>query len=167
VFLQRRQEHRQRQFGVFRVLMSTRASGLAPDHVQALNMIDVEFYGRGKTTRDVLEAWKAYLDHLNGNVLTGHAWATRRDDLLFDLLQKMGAYLGYHFDKTELRRTSYFPRGYGAKEWEQQQIRELALALLKGERSLPVCLPAPPVHDTPSHSVPKGDSPDRPDLPVK
>jgi hypothetical protein len=30
---------------VFRTLMTTRASRMAPDHVQALNMIDVEFAG--------------------------------------------------------------------------------------------------------------------------
>src|SRR5439155_23554849 len=45
VWLDRRKEKRQRQFLIFQTLMATRASGLAPEHVQALNMIDVEFYG--------------------------------------------------------------------------------------------------------------------------
>lgn len=30
---------------LFQILMSTRASRLSPDHVQALNMIDLVFYG--------------------------------------------------------------------------------------------------------------------------
>ena len=43
--LQQSRERRQRKVHVFRTLMATRAAALAPDHVQALNVIDVEFYG--------------------------------------------------------------------------------------------------------------------------
>jgi hypothetical protein len=65
LWLERRKQRRLRQLETFRTLMATRASGLAPDHVKALNMIDVEFYGSDKGSKAVLQAWRAYLDHLN------------------------------------------------------------------------------------------------------
>jgi hypothetical protein len=57
-FLERRRREAERKSWIFKTLMATRASTLAPEHVQALNMIDIEFYGRNKRSRDVVEAWK-------------------------------------------------------------------------------------------------------------
>src|SRR5439155_20895164 len=131
-------------------------SGLAPEHVQALNMIDVEFYGADQSTRAVVDAWKVYLDFLNTPAPTSPAWGARREELLVDILQKMASHLGYYFDKTDIKRTSYFPQGYGAAEWEQQQIRQLMLALLKGERALPVT-GAPP-GGPPALPTPRNDA---------
>ena len=104
-------------------------------------MIDVEFYGTDRSSRAVVDAWKVYLDHLNAPTVTEDAWGPKREELLVDLLQKMAGHLDYHFDKSDIKRTSYFPRGYGDAEWEQQQIRRLLLSLLKGERSLPISAP--------------------------
>jgi hypothetical protein len=134
LWLERRKQRRLRQLETFRTLMATRASGLAPDHVKALNMIDVEFYGSDKGSKAVLQAWRAYLDHLNMAATPSEAWGTRREDLLVDLLQAMAMHLGFEFDRTAIRRTSYFPRGYGEAELEQLEIRKLLLAILRGER---------------------------------
>ncbi len=143
VGLEKRKE--KRQLSIFQTLTATRASGLAPAHVQALNMIDVEFYGTDKGTRAVVDAWKVYLDFLNTPAEPSKAWGAKREELLVDLLQKMASHLGFHFDKTDIKHTSYFPQGYSAAEWEQQQIRQLVLALLKGERALPVSQAQPSV----------------------
>lgn len=59
-----------------------------------------------------------------------------------DLLQTMATQLGYQFDRTEIKRTSYMPRGYGDAELDYQEVRKLLLALLRGERGLPVYTPA-------------------------
>jgi|SRR5690625_93792 len=64
VWLEKYREKRRLRLAIFKDLMATRATRLAPDHVQALNMIDVEFYGTDKKSTAVLRAWKAYLDHL-------------------------------------------------------------------------------------------------------
>ena len=69
LWLERRKERQRRQMETFRTLMATRASGLDPDHVKTLNMIDIEFHGTDKSSIAVIEAWKAYLDHLNTRVL--------------------------------------------------------------------------------------------------
>ena len=65
-------EKHRRKLRIFYTLMGTRAIRLSPEHVQALNMIDIEFYGRkifgftyqSKAEKEVQNAWKEYLDHL-------------------------------------------------------------------------------------------------------
>ena len=56
-------EQRGRKLWVFKTLMATRAATVSADHVQALNMIDLEF--REKRYKRVTVAWKTYLDHLS------------------------------------------------------------------------------------------------------
>src|SRR5690349_11944146 len=82
--LQRRREKRQRRLHVFKTLMATRASGLAPDHVQALNMIDIEFHGSDARSKAVLNAWKAHLDQLTSQQVDAAVWGARREDLFVD-----------------------------------------------------------------------------------
>lgn len=136
--LQRRRERRDRQVYVFRTLMTTRASGLAPEHVQALNMIDIEFHGSDKRSKAVLNAWKAYLDQLGVPQTDSAFWHAKKEDLFVDLLYEMSRYLSYDFDKTHIRRTSYFPKGYGELELDQFELRKGLLSLMRGERSLPI-----------------------------
>lgn len=136
--LQRRREQRQRRQQVFKTLMATRASGLAPEHVQALNMIDIEFYGADSKSKAVLNAWKAYLDHLNSSQANAEIWLTKKEDLFVDLLYEMARHVGFEFDKTHIRRTSYFPKGIGDVETDQYVIRKGVAAILSGKSSLPI-----------------------------
>lgn len=136
-YLQDRREKRDRRFRAFQILMATRAANLTPEHVEALNIIDVAYYGTDRKSKDVVEAHKVYLDHLNRPTAL-ETWSPRREELMVDLLQKMAVSLGYDFDKVTIRRTAYNPQGFGDRDWESLQIRQLVLALLKGERWLPV-----------------------------
>lgn len=143
MFIERRKERRQRQLALFRTLMTTRASGLAPDHVTALNTIDIEFYAKDAKSKAVLSAWKAYLDHLSsGDDPPDKAWHTRREDLLIDLLHQMAIKLGYDFDKTAIRRTVYFPKGYGDVEGDQFKIRKGLVSVLEGKKPIAVTIEA-------------------------
>jgi hypothetical protein len=45
---------------VFRTLMRTRRMRLNPDHVGALNLVEIEFYRQA----DVIAAWETYWEHL-------------------------------------------------------------------------------------------------------
>ncbi|MEG6016919.1 DUF6680 family protein [Enterobacter hormaechei] len=73
--LEQFRERKQSRLSIFRTLMSTRAQRLHREHVQALNMIDLEFYGRKlpiiriryqtKKEQTVTHAWKSYNSHLN------------------------------------------------------------------------------------------------------
>lgn len=72
-WIERTQERERRKSWVFHQLMATRRARLSPDHVQALNMIDLAFYGRRdagthrptRTEIAVTDAWHVYLDHLS------------------------------------------------------------------------------------------------------
>lgn len=52
-------EKRERRTHVFKTLMATRATRLSADHVVALNMIDVEFYGNKTEDKAVIRAWNS------------------------------------------------------------------------------------------------------------
>lgn len=163
--LDRRRAVEARRLELFRSLMATRASGLAPEHVRALNMIDVEFTGRDNKSRDVLRAWKAYVDHLN-TPAGSEVWGARREDMLVELLYNMAVALGYDFDKTHIRRTSYFPKGYGDLEWDQLQMRKSLLSVLQGKASLPIWL-TNGADNRSAASEGIGESPEPPQLPQR
>ncbi len=99
---------------VFTTLIATRGNILHYRHVEALNLIDVEFSDASET--DIRDAWKKYLDHLNIHLpdetqepnaakrtQLENQHEERRKDFLAELLQKMGSRLEYKFDFTYLK----------------------------------------------------------------
>jgi len=146
-------EKRNRRLNVFKRLMATRGATLSPGHVEALNMIDLEFAGRGKKNEQVRRGWREYLDHLGSLSQDPEqqrqdmpAWTQRTGDLLADLLVDMGKAVGYDFDRVQIRRGIYIPIGHANFELETQAIRRLLIQLLAGERTLPLdvrSLPSP------------------------
>src|SRR2546426_5287873 len=148
-------DRKQRRFRVYRTLMASRARRLAPDHVEALNLIDVEFHGSDKKSKSVLSAWKAYLDHLNTDREPNTAvWDSKKDDLFVDLLYEMSRHVGYDFDKTHIRRTSYYPIGHGDVEVDQYIIRKALRGILEGKLSFPIRLTEPPPATPPTQPPP-------------
>lgn len=134
---------------VFYALMATRAAKVSGEHVRALNRIDIEWFGRHvfrshhttKIEREVLDAWKQYLDHLNtpadavGGILT---WAATGDELFNDLLYFISKSLGYDFDKVTLKRGAYYPIAHGKQEADQEQIKKGLMAWLDGSKPVSV-----------------------------
>lgn len=131
-------EERGRKLWIFKTLMATRAATVSPEHVQALNMIDLEFHSdqyRGVTT-----AWKTYLDHLNSYPKEDERrqviWSERNIDLLATLLMVMGKALGYEFDEVHVRKGIYFPKAHGDIDVENRLIRRGLVELLLGNKAL-------------------------------
>jgi Family of unknown function (DUF6680) len=110
---------------------------MVPDHVRALNMIDLEFSDQSSGSKRVVSAWKAYMHHLN-DTRFGDGWVHRQEELLMHLLTVMAETLGLKFDATDLKTTSYFPRGYGENDEDWITIRQHLRQILGGRRSLPV-----------------------------
>lgn len=141
--VERAQERNRRKSWVFHQLMATRASRLSPDHVQALNMIDLAFYGRrdfGKhratrTEIAVTDAWHEFLDHLSTKSEDG-TWVARSDELFTNLLSAMAEDVGYSFDRVQLKKGAYSPVAHGEQEQRVQTIRQLASEVLSGNRSI-------------------------------
>lgn len=150
-------ERRHRRAWVFQTLMATRAARVAAEHVQALNMIDLEFCSytwrgaavHGPKDAPVQVAWKAYRDHLGDRAteLTEDAaarWLERGEDLFVQLLFEMSRSLGYAFDKTDLKRGIYSPQAHGDLERDQTVIRKGMAALFQGRFALPLELKQQP-----------------------
>ena len=108
-------ERRARKERVFAQLMATRAARLTPEHVQALNMIDLVFYGgsilgmrrRSKREQAVLDAWKEYHDNLS----EGSNWPepqqqahyAKREEIFLNLLYALAQDVGFSFDRVQLK----------------------------------------------------------------
>lgn len=139
---------------IFSQLMATRAvsSRLLPEHVQALNMIDLAFHGdvkRGKTNRSdtekkVLVAWKEYFSHLCSVVPISESgaelWNQKSNQLFLNLLYEMATDIGYDFDKVHLENAIYSPNAHGDMNVDQFKIRKGLASLLSGENPVKVQL---------------------------
>jgi len=137
-YLQDRNERRNQQLRVFKVLMATRPYFLSQGHVEALNSIDLEFAGNSEGEKLVRESWQAYLDHLGSTNLDDRSWIDKRIDLFIDLLHSMAKCLGYDFNKTQIKNASYSPKIHGIIEAEQESVRRLTLEVLEGKRPIPM-----------------------------
>lgn len=163
-YLEKKRNKNERKLNVFKTLMATRGKILDPRHVEALNMIDLEFDGE----KPVTDAWKAYLDHLinmpkyptskgkneeekksektiyDSQMAT---WGGQRENYLADVLFSMGNSLDYNFDKTHIKRSIYSPQGHADIENEQQLLRRASIELLMGRITLPVETVATPLSE--------------------
>ena len=145
-WLEDKKDAKKRKLDVFRTLMSTRAEGLSRIHVEALNRIELEFYGKDKKSKAVVDAWGIYHDHLHDRAfetkpLEGEAldrWVSKKHDLLTELLYEMAICLGYRFDKVQIKRGHYYPIGHSELEIEQRMMRRALLDLLVGKTALPM-----------------------------
>lgn len=148
-------ERRRRKVVLFEQLMATRASRLAPEHVRALNMVDLVFYGervvgiQSRTAKEqgVLDAWKEYHDHLNTKADEAQLplWVARGDELFTNLLFAISQDLGFKFDRVQLKRGSYSPVAHGEIEAEQTELRKAALSLVTGKHALKMNVVSIPV----------------------
>ncbi|MBS1765948.1 MAG: hypothetical protein JST05_00895 [Acidobacteria bacterium] len=133
---------------IFRTLMTTRAETLSRDHVNALNMIDLEYHGDAKA-ESIRRVWREYLDHLGSFPNEGsddqvQRWLDKKDDVLAELIFEMSKYLGYRFEKLMIRKAIYHPSAYSKIDSQQNTIRERVLEILSGTKSLPIAVTAIP-----------------------
>jgi uncharacterized protein DUF6680 len=141
-FIEKRRNDYGRKERIFKTLMATRATRLSLEHVQALNMIDIEFYDRkvkrSRKNKVVVDAWKEYLDHLSDKGMSPELWNNKSNELFIELMHAMSIALGYDFDRTAIKNTSYMPTAHGAELDEQAVIRKGFAAIFKGEKIFPM-----------------------------
>ncbi|WP_370447772.1 DUF6680 family protein [Roseomonas gilardii] len=139
-WLEKRREVQGRRIAIFRTLMATRAARLAPAHVEALNAIPLEFYGAAPELKAVVDAFKSYLAHLGASedVMANPVWTPKGNELFFDLLATMAKHLHYAFNRVELEREFYAPRGHQVLESDQDVIRQGMASLFRGTKAIPM-----------------------------
>lgn len=140
-WLERRRTIMDRRNFIFRTLMATRAARIAPNHVEALNAVPVEFYGNSRKLKPIVDDWHAYIDTLvNAGQLEGQVLALARQNAFLNMLHKMSLYLGYSFSRSELEKDVYYPEGHKVIEDDQEVIRRGFARVLKGELSIPMAV---------------------------
>ena len=126
---------RARRMHVFRTLMATRRSAISNDHVNALNLIEVEFY----RVEAVEQAWRAYIGHLNNKQHDiDPAWDDERERLLAKLLHNIGSVLRYKIESIEIYRGGYAPQGWAHRDARQLGIAEYLHQLSTGTNVVPL-----------------------------
>jgi hypothetical protein len=147
--LERLRERHNAKLWVFSTLLNTRGQRLSQDHVRALNMIDVAFYGsklfgiryQSKSDKTVVAAWRTYLDNLGTDTRTHTEaqWAVlfaKRTELFVNLLAEISKSVGFDFDRLHIEKSVYIPVAHSQQEQEQNQLREAFLEVFTGAKPL-------------------------------
>lgn len=171
-FIERVTRERNEKRKVFMTLLTTRGRKIAPEHVQALNMIHVVYSSKKekkekKEDKAVVEAWDVYRDHLfnpiapmklqaDGKVSEAdekdfldrsNKWHEKSDEHLCNLLRKMSESLGYRFPELWLKKGAYTPQWYGDMDMNQMTISKGLADVFLGFKSFPMELTKFPVDE--------------------
>lgn len=131
---ERSYEKYNRRLSVFRTLMSTRGVGVSPDHVNALNLVEVDFYGCKK----VQDEWKSYKSHLlNNRVPEDDHWREERERLLSKLLFEMAEMLKFNISAIEIYKGGYYPSGWQYREFLYSNALKYITELKEGKNFVP------------------------------
>jgi hypothetical protein len=155
-FVDARREISGRRMDIFRTLMRTRRTPMIPEHVGALNLIEIEFAGKEK----VLNAWRDLLTHFGMQHTRNpdeedsptineqergfrrHKFNTRlfgeRQRLLAKLLHAMAKTLRFKAEQLEIFEGGYTPQGWVDIDLQNFAIRDFVIDLALGRKMLPI-----------------------------
>lgn len=130
-----------RRLHAFRVLMATRRIGISNDHVNALNLLEVDFY----RCKRVEAAWKSYLEHLNtrfpkDDQAAAVQWGETKERRLAQLLFQMAKVLKFDISELDLFRGGYAPEGWAHKESRQNDLLDFFHDIHVGQKDFPIWL---------------------------
>jgi len=133
-------EKRARRLHVFRTLMATRRLGISADHVNALNLVEVDFYGK----RRVQDAWAVYLKHLNSDQSNMPQWIEDKERLLANLLSEEARVLGLDVPAMNIFKGGYAPTGWQERDTLVLTAMQYVKDLHDGTRGVKVMIVEPP-----------------------
>ena len=140
-YMESRRLQRDQRMYIFRTLMRTRGgtAKLTPDHVTALNLVEIEF----RHDKAVHDAWKEHFNILCRLGQNEYIDPLALDKSLANLLQRMSRTLGYKIEGLEIFEGGYTPKYWDTSESdaEWQAIRKYFIALIHGKVALPVRVP--------------------------
>lgn len=137
---------RERKFHIFRSLMKTRKMPIHLEHVEALNLVEIEFIKHAQ----VITTWKAYLENLGSELPPTADKAAfdsaiqKRDSLLTKLLSDIANVLKVKIAQLDILHGNYVPQGWVNDDIDQRLVRTQLLNVLSGRAPLSI-RPAPAV----------------------
>ena len=131
---------------------SPRSNRLSPEHVQALNTIELAYYGtqgndgtprRSKVDNEVITSWREYFRHLDIDGRTfdearKQQWAVQANELFLNMLEKLAVANRFKFDRDQLRSAHYHPEANVTQDNENATMRRLIIGVLSGEQPITV-----------------------------
>ncbi|HEV2279870.1 MAG TPA: DUF6680 family protein, partial [Acidobacteriaceae bacterium] len=155
LWVQRRLEsskaRRERREQIFKALWVNRRRQFYIARVDALNMIDVEFYGE----RKVVDAWEDLRSHYFRQEhpgLNNDQIFAEREEKFATLLYEISQVLGYAFGRTQIRDNIYRPQLHNTVDEMELETRTRVLNLMRSD-ALPVRFvegpAAPALQETP------------------
>lgn len=153
-------DSRARKNAVFVSLMSTRRAQLTPEHVQALNLIEIEFAGSAgvnaelKVYMNLMEERAPPLSRFEKDQAVISAYRQADEDLIRrrrrafgSLVQALGKKLGRNVDRYDIIEGGYYPGGWAEAETLQLDNLRRINDILNWRDRLPVHLwrMSPPV----------------------
>jgi hypothetical protein len=139
LYVQRKLEDKKardkRRQQIFNALWINRRRPFWVARIDALNMIDVEFFGE----QEVQDAWQDLFAHYSRQHpgLNDDQIAQEREEKFATLLYAMSKVLGYKFSRTDIRDNIYRPQLHGTVEEIEIETRARILNLLRSD-ALPV-----------------------------
>lgn len=155
-WIDERRASRHRRMDVFRTLMRTRRSPIHPDHVGALNLVEIEFFGNDKVIRPLKDLMQHFANHQNRkpdeetkpdmdpaevsrrDQKFDHRLGEERSELRTILLHAIAKHLGFNIEQLEIFRGGYTPQGWDNVEFEQSLIRQYFVDLYLGRKTIPI-----------------------------
>jgi hypothetical protein len=140
-----------RRLHVFRTLMATRKIAISQDHVNALNLVEVDFY----KCKNVETAWKSYLEHLNNaGRPEDDAWRETKERRLADLLFQIATVLGFDISALDMFKGGYAPMGWAHKEARSNGLLDYFHDMAEGTKNFPIWLKGVTPSDNPPAQPP-------------
>jgi hypothetical protein len=127
-----------RRLHVFRTLMATRQVGISNEHVNALNLIEVDFY----KCRKVQAAWNDYKEFLNdrSKLPASQQWLDEKEKLLAKLLSEIAVVLNFKIPAIDIFKGGYAPEGWAYRDTRAMGALEFIHELSEGKKVLPLWL---------------------------
>lgn len=124
-----------RRMDIFRTLMRTRSQPISWEHVQALNLVELEF----RNYTNVIDAWKKYLDNLSKPIppiAEQKKFQQLREKLLTLLIEEIAKTLNVKVQQLEILEGNYVPQGWEDREWEDIVFRRALIQVLQGKSAI-------------------------------
>jgi hypothetical protein len=138
LFFEKRRERRRSRVAILDTLLAYRGRLVNPECVNALNRVELAFYGEPVVIakhRELIEHMERERNFPESEQAAG--WE-RRNDLLIELIASIAESLGFRFSHTGLKTNAYVPKAMVDENQYLMDMRRWLLGLAEGKNPIPI-----------------------------